>query len=433
MSVKQVLIITYYWPPSGGAGVQRWLKFVKYLPEFGWEPIIFTPENPEYPVIDHSLAEDIHPDLKVIKIPIWEPYSLYNLFTGRKKNEKLTTAFTSESKKSTIKEKISNWIRSNLFIPDAKKFWIKPSVKFLTDYLKSNPIDIIVTTGPPHSLHLIGYYLKKKVNIKWLADFRDPWTNIDFYSELLLTPWADKKHHKLEKAVIQNADYLVVIGNNMKKEFAEIGAKNVSVITNGFDLEHMNIKEPEIDKKFSLNHTGALAKNRNPKILWKVLSELIQKNSSFSSDFKLNLIGNVDHFVIESINKHGLNPFLNNISYIPHNEIIRLQHQAPVLLLLINNTKNAKGTLTGKFYEYLAAKRPILAIGPVDGDAACLLNETKAGVISGFEDEDQLKKNILNYYKLFKKKKLSIKPKNLEQFTRKELTQKLSEILNKLN
>ena len=432
MSLKRVLIICYYWPPCGGGGVQRWLKFAKFLPEFGWDPLIFTPENPEYPVIDHSLEKDIHPDLKILKLPIWEPYRLYNKFTGRKKNERPDAAFTTENKKSALKEKVSNWIRSNLFIPDARKFWIKPSVRFLTNYLKSNPVDVLVTTGPPHSMHLIGYYLTKKVKIKWVADFRDPWTNIDFYAELLLTSWADKKHHKLEKLVLQNADHLIAVGNNMKDEFIETGAKNVSVITNGFDPTDIKLEKPLIDKKFSLNHIGVFMKNRNPEMLWNVLSELVHENSTFANDLEIKLIGNIDFFVIESLKEYGLESFLIKIPYIPHNEIIKYQHQAQVLLLLINNTNNAKGMLTGKFYEYLAAKRPILAIGPVDGDAAFILNETKAGIISGFEDTIQLKKNILYYYNLYRENKLRINPVNLYQFSRKELTLKLSKILDQL-
>lgn len=433
MSPKRVLIICYYWPPCGGGGVQRWLKFAKYLPAFGWDPVIFTPENPEYPVIDHSLAKDIHPDLKILKFPIWEPYRLYNKFTGRKKNERPDAAFTSENKKSALKEKVSNWIRSNLFIPDARKFWIKPSVKYLSGFLSSNPVDVIVTTGPPHSLHLIGYHLKKKLNVKWCADFRDPWTNIDFYAELLLTSWADKKHHKLEKLVFQNADHLIAVGNNMKDEFIETGAKNVSVITNGFDPGDIKLEKPLIDKKFSLNHIGVFMKNRNPEMLWNVLSRLVHENSNFANDLEIKLIGNIDFFVIESLKEYGLESFLVKIPYVPHNEVIKYQHQAQVLLLLINNTGNARGMLTGKFYEYLASNRPILAIGPVDGDAAKILNETQTGIISGFEDEQGLKQNILHYYQLYKENKLFIHPKNLTQFTRKELTKKLNIILDKVS
>jgi hypothetical protein len=197
--MKKVLILTYYWPPSGGAGVQRWLKFVKYLRNFGWEPVVYTALNGEMPVIDLSLEKDVPKDITILKTKIWEPYSIYKTFIGRKKDEKINASFLSETKKKSFAEKISVWIRGNYFIPDARKYWIKPSIKYLTDYLNKNKIDVIISTGPPHSMHLIALGLKQHFpNIKWMADFRDPWTNIDFYSELMLSESADRKHKDLE-------------------------------------------------------------------------------------------------------------------------------------------------------------------------------------------------------------------------------------------
>ena len=233
--MKKVLIITYYWPPSGGAGVQRWLKFVKYLREFGWEPVVYTPENPEAPAIDMSLEKDIPENLTVIKTKIWEPYSVYKKLVGIKPEEKIKAGFLSENKKPSLIENISVKIRGNFFIPDARKFWIKPSIKFLTKYLKDNPVDAIVSTGPPHSMHMIALGLKKKLNIPWLADFRDPWTNIDFYEELNLSASADKKHHQMEKSVLENADTVSVISRTMAVDFKRLYNRHYEVITNGFD------------------------------------------------------------------------------------------------------------------------------------------------------------------------------------------------------
>ena len=191
--MNRVLIISYYWPPSGGAGVQRWLKFSKYLRDFGWEPVIYTPENPESPDVDKSLLKDIPPGIEVIKKQIWEPYDAYKRFIGQKKDEKIQAGFLSEKKRNPLFENISVWIRGNFFIPDARRFWIKPSIRFLIKYLAAHPVNAIVSTGPPHSMHLIALGLKKKLNIPWLADFRDPWTTIDFYHQLHLTRQADKK------------------------------------------------------------------------------------------------------------------------------------------------------------------------------------------------------------------------------------------------
>lgn len=431
--MKKALIITYYWPPSGGAGVQRWLKFAKYLPQFGWQPVIYTPENGEIPVIDNSLLKDVPKEAIVIKTPIWEPYSIYKKFIGQKKGEKINTGFLSERKKPSLTEKLSVWIRGNFFIPDARIFWIKPSIKFLEKYLKDNPVDVIISTGPPHSMHLIALGLKKKLNIPWVADFRDPWTNIDFYSDLMLTSWADKKHHRLEKKVLHQADCILTIGETMKQEFIELGTKKVEAITNGYDEDDVYTGEVEKDKKFSIAHIGTLVKSRNPEVLWKVLSELTKENKDFEKDLELKLVGKVDFNVMESIKNKGLNKYLNKIEYLNHSDVIKAQQQAQVLLLILNNTKNAKGILTGKFFEYLAAKTPILCVGPEEGDAGKILKETKAGKISGFEDETNLKNNLLEYYRQYKSGTLIVESSNIGRFSRKSLTAKLAQLLTKLS
>jgi glycosyltransferase involved in cell wall biosynthesis len=430
--MKKVLVITYYWPPGGGAGVQRWLKFVKYLRDFGWEPVVYTPENGEMPVEDHSLMKDVPQGLTVIRKPIWEPYSIYKKFIGQKKEQKINAGFLSESSKPKLSEKVSVWIRGNLFIPDARRFWIKPSVNFLSSYLQQHPVDAIISTGPPHSMHLIAMRLERKLNIPWIADFRDPWTNIDFYEDLMLSGWADKKHHRLEKEVLTKASCILTIGETMKQEFVQMGAKNVEVITNGYDEEDLFAGEVKRDKKFSIAHIGSLVKSRNPEVLWKALSKLVKEDAAFASDLELKLVGKVDFHVIKSIEDHGLKQFLNKIDYLPHNDIIRVQQESQLLLLLINNTKNAKGILTGKFFEYLSAKRPILCIGPGDGDAAHILSETNAGKISGFDDEDTLKHNLRGFYSAYTKNELVCESRLIEKYSRRELTHRLAELLHSM-
>ncbi|HEV8514325.1 MAG TPA: glycosyl transferase, partial [Cyclobacteriaceae bacterium] len=222
---KKVLIITYYWPPAGGIAVVRWVKFVKYIRENGWEPVVFTVSNGNYPLIDASLEKDVPEGIQIIKRPIWEPHQLYRFLAKNKKSSGLADIKPKDS--ASFVEKLSNWVRSNFFIPDARAFWIKPSVKFLKDYLKMNPVDAIVSTGPPHSAHLIALALKKQIGLPWLADFRDPWTTMDYYKELLLTNWADKKHHRLELEVLKTADSVTVIGNGMKVEFEEKSGRSI--------------------------------------------------------------------------------------------------------------------------------------------------------------------------------------------------------------
>lgn len=428
--MKKVLIITYYWIPSGGAGVQRWVKFAKYLRDFGWEPVIYAPENPEYPSEDFSFEKDIPNDIVVVKKPIWEPYNIYRQLFG-KKGEKINAGFISENKKAGWKEKLSIWIRGNFLIPDPRKFWIRPSVSFLSNYITDNKIDAVITTGPPHSMHLIGLGLKKRLpQLKWIADFRDPWTNIDFYADLNLTRFADKRHHALEKRVIQGADTVLVVSNGMKEEFEQLHPKRLVVITNGYDTDDTGNEKPRLDDKFSLSHIGTLNAARNPRTLWKALGELASVDAQFKSDLLIRLVGKTDFSVFDEIEKARLSDNLEKVPYLTHSEAIKMQRQSQVLLLLINNSNNAKGILTGKFFEYLAAQRPILAVGPTDGDVARVLNETQAGKMVDFEDLAATKETISEYYQKYKAGKLTINSTSIEQYSRRELTAQLAKVLD---
>lgn len=435
--MKKVLILTYYWPPSGGAGVQRWLKFVKYMHLFGWQPIVYTAENGEIPVRDESLQKDVPEGTVVLKTPIWEPYTIYKRFIGRKKEDKINASFLNENKKTGVTEKISIWIRGNFFIPDARKFWIKPSINYLSDYIQKNKIDYVISSGPPHSMHLIALGLKKKFpGIKWLADFRDPWTNIDFYEKLMLTTWADTKHHQQELSILMSADSVVSIGKAMSDEFdvmyRKAGGKSKNkfkVITNGYDEDDVSEDAQAKDSKFSIAHIGTLVKDRNPDLLWKVLSDLVNENAEFKKQLEIKLVGKVDIYVKDQIERFKLSDYVKKIDYLPHNEVIKEQQRSRVLLLLVNNTKNAKGILTGKFFEYMSSGAPILAIGPTAGDLAKIINETKSGLISDFEDEKSLKKNILSY---FDGVAVERNEEAISRYSRQGLTKQVCDLLNTL-
>ena len=426
--MKKVLVITYYWPPSGGAGVQRWLKFVKYLPNYNYKPVIYTVENGEYPVLDSSLSKDVSSKIKILKSKIWEPYSLYKIFTGRKKKEKINSSFLTQKKRNKFLQNISIWIRGNLFIPDARRFWIKPSINYLTNFLINNPVDIIISSGPPHSTHLIAMELQKRFQIKWLADFRDPWTNIDFYKDLKLTKWADNKHKALERAVLKNTDMVLTIGNQLKKELLALGSKEVEVVENGYDPEDFPINSSlELDTDFTIAHIGTFSPSRNHEILWKVLKKICNENEAFNNKLKIKLIGNIDFSVLKSISNFGLENHLKKLGYISHNDVINEQKKSRVLLLMVNNTPNSRGIITGKVFEYMASNRPILVIGPEDGDLANIIRQTNTGFVTGFDNEIKLEESIL---KLFKNKENF--DSNLKMYSRENLTKKLSSILDKM-
>lgn len=427
---KKVLIITYYWPPSGGGGVQRWLKFSKYLPEFGWEPIVFTPENPDFDLKDESLVNDVSKQLEVLKFPIWEPYQIFKRLSGKKE---LKQGQVLEEDKSSFLNQIAIWIRGNFFIPDPRKFWIKPSVDYLHSVIERNGIETIVTTGPPHSMHLIGLKLKQKnPELNWIADFRDPWSQWDILNKFNLSNYSRKRHQKLESAVLKLASKVITVSETWKKEFEQIGAKRVDVITNGFDSSDIEPKSKHIKDKFRVMHAGMLNDFRNPKIFWQVLKELALEDKAFKKDLEICLIGTIS----DSINLElSGDPELKNSfifsKHVPHANIFNEYSRASVLLLILNDSKNAAGHLPGKLFEYLAVGVSVLGIGSRDGDAAKVLFKTNSGKVISPNDKDGMKKEIQGLYQNWKTDKPLVQ-KSVDSFERKKLTKKLVELLEAL-
>ena len=418
-----MLILTYYWPPAGGSGVQRWLKFVKYLQNFDIEPIVYTVDNASYPKEDISLINEVPKNILVLKQPIWEPTDL--LFWKKNNNQKKDISNATNSG-------LLSFVRGNFFIPDPKVFWVKPSVKFLHKFLETNKVDAIISTGPPHSMHLIAQKLKEKNNIKWLADFRDPWTDLYYNKEFKQLSFAKKKNLKLEVSVFKNADCILTVSNSLKKDFAK-KAKRVAVITNGFDDEVLTKNLIRLDKKFTISYIGLLPKQSNPKLLFKVLNRLCVEDESFKNDLQLNFIGDISNEVKLEIEASNLLENSVFVGYVSHKEAIEYQKKSQVLLLLIPNVIKSEGILTGKLFEYLTAKRPILAIGPKKGDLSEILKNTNAGVVIGFNDEEMLISEIKKLYQQYKTRSLKVDSKNIEQYHRKELTKNLSEIIKSLS
>lgn len=372
--MRRVLVITYYWPPNGGAAVQRWLKMVKYLPDHGWAPVVYTPENPEVILPDPGLEGQVSTGVEVVRRPISEPYTWYKWLTGRKADERVHLGFIKEEGRGGgWREDLAVWVRGNAFIPDARVWWVRPSVRFLVKYLADHPVDAVVTTGPPHSMHLIGLALKKRTGVRWIADWRDPWTNIDFYRQLKLTGAADRKHHRLEREVVTHTDVNVAVGWTMAAELDALGSRRTEVVTNGFDPADVPSPPMPLDEAYSLVHVGNMTASRDIPQLWSALAALCQEDPAFAQRFTLRFIGPVDQAVLGSLAKAGLADKVERLGSVDHAQAMRHMQRARVLLLSVNDTPNAKGVLTSKLFEYLAMGRPILAVGPADGDVARVL------------------------------------------------------------
>lgn len=375
---------------------------------------------------------DVPEGVQVIRRPIWEPYSLYKKFVGARKDEKINTGFLSERRRPGLAQQISVWLRGNLFIPDARCFWINPSVRFLNEWLSENPVDAIVSSGPPHSMHLIAKNVASQNHIPWVADFRDPWTNIDYYKQLKLTAWADKKHHRLEREVVTKADKVVVVGNDMRTEFKSNYGIDSIVITNGYDEDDFKVDGVPVNDGFLVSHVGTLVPSRNPESLWKALGSLVKDNSAFASALRLRLIGKVDISIKHSILQAGLENHVQYIDYLPHADVPVQLKSANMLLLILNDTPNAKGILTGKMFEYLASGNRILCIGPVDGDAARILAETGSGSTCDFNDVDGIRTAVLNNFTGNRMGEMSGAVGSREKYSRKSLTRDLVEVLNSI-
>lgn len=428
MKPKKLLIITYYWPPAGGPGVQRWLKFVKYLPEFNIQPIVYVPENPTYPIIDKGLQSEVSEKAIILKKKIVEPYGFAS-FLGKNKTKKISSGIIPNQKKQSFVEKTLLWVRGNIFIPDARFLWVKPSVTYLKKYIQENDIDTIITSGPPHSLHLIGLQLKKELTIKWLADFRDPWTTIGYHKALKLSSYAEKKHKDLEKEVLNSADTIIVTSKTTKTEFQVITSRPIEVITNGYDIEHVE-KQP-LDNKFSLAHIGSFLSERNPRILWQALQELVTENETFKNDFQLKLIGATSQELLDTISEFELTNYVLNLGYVSHQEAVEHQRKSQVLLLIEINSDETKSIIPGKLFEYMISERPIIAIGPEGSDFAEIITSTNTGVFFTYDKKEELKAILLNYYELYQKNNLKVNAVGLQKYFRKSLTEKLVELIKK--
>lgn len=422
------MVISYYWPPAGGPGVQRWLKFCTYLPQFGVEPVVYIPENPSYPIIDHNLKNEVSEGLQILKQPIFEPYNLASKLGGKSPGE-ISSGIIPPEVSQTRKQKLLLWIRGNFFIPDARKNWVKPSISYLTKIIEQEAIDTVITSGPPHSMHLIGLGLKRKLSIRWIADFRDPWTSIGYHNKMRLSEKAAQKHIQLEKEVLNTANEVIVTSRGTQQEFSKKTKQPIHIITNGFEPSKAGVKA-DLDKKFSLAHIGSLLSARNPIILWEVLSDLVNENKQFAEAFELKFAGVVSETVMQSITEHGLDNFVTNLGYVSHKKALELQYQSQVLLLIEIDSEETQMIIPGKLFEYIQSGRPILSLGPPNADFAQIIAETSTGSFFKYDEKQQLKKQLLSYFDQYLNHTLSVSPKEIQKYTRKNLTAQLAKLLN---
>lgn len=395
--MKKVLIISYYWPPAGGVAVLRNLKFVKYLRKFGWESIVYAPENADYSQIDLDNFKEIPAGIEILKHPIIEPFSLFRKFTGRKETDKTNPVYVRENS-SGLLDKFSIWLRGNFFIPDARFLWIKPSVKYLSKYLDKHNIDAILTDGPPHTNTVIGQVLSEKFNIPWLADFQDPWTQVDYYKMMHIGKMADAKHRKLEQKTLKIAAQITVASPSWAEDLKLIGAKNPKVLYYGYDEDDFIDSKPKPSDKFIISHAGLLGIDRQPDTFLQVLSDICKDDPIFKDKLQIKLAGVVDFTVKQKIKDCNLENNFIDLGVVDRKVAIQLMLDSSLLLLPVNKAENAKGRLPGKIYENLRARKPILSLGMKGSDVEGILKSTQAGINCEYDDYETIKDFVLKTY-----------------------------------
>ena len=434
--MKRVLVITYYWPPAGGSGVQRWVKFSKYLPSEGWQPVIYTPENPEMQSEDSSLGADVPPQAEVIRRPITEIYSLYRRFTGKSASRSQVNMVNAQKK--SLAGRLMMWARGKFFVPDPRVSWVRPSVKFLKKYLREHPVDVIVSTGPPHSMHLIAQKVSLATGIPWISDFRDPWTKIFYFKHLHLSSRTVRKHERLEKSVLDGSTAVIAVSPLVQEEFREMTSTPVELITNGFDPEDYAGEKETAKEFFIICHTGQFAADGNPDVLWKVLAGKAAEDDKFANKLRIRLAGVSDEEVLSSIREAGLGENLVDLGYVDHGTAVREQCGASVLILPLRKEPEYRATLPGKLFEYLGAGRPILGIGQTDGAMARVVADAGAGMTADWSDQDAISSYIDRAWEAFLNDSCHLGSDglfpggNIDAYSRKKTTACLAALLDKV-
>ena len=419
--MKRVLVVTYYWPPSGGSGVQRWVKFAKYLPQEGWQPVIYTPENPEYTAIDHTLEAEIPHTVEIIRRPITEPYNLYRKLMGKgaSTDMKTLTAGASggavteiSSGKKSFKQRLSLWIRGNLFVPDPRVGWVKPSVRFLKKYLAEHPVDVIVTT--------------------WIPDFRDPWSRMYYLKHLPMSARTWRRLRSMEQSVLDDCSTVLAVTPLVQEEFQAQTKTPVAMITNGYDGGDFE-QAVEPDGFFNVVHTGLFAADGNPLNLWKALGIKAWADADFKAALRLRLVGKVDREVYDAIAEAGLKDNVVDLGYRDHLTAVREQLAATMLVLPLRNDPEYRPILPGKLFEYLASRRPVLGIGQEDGAMARVLANTGAGVTAGWDNLEAMRDFIDKAWEQFKAGGVPPVEGDIARFSRRSLTRELAALLERVS
>jgi len=420
-------LITYYWPPAGGPGVQRVLKFAKYLPAFGWEPVILTVENGDYPAIDQSLLAEIPPNLSIYKTRSWEPFRFYRKLSRVKDDTGIPTFVLNPHQDEKATARLTRWLRANFFIPDARVGWVLPARHLGLKIIQTEKIDLIWSSSPPHSVQLIAQYLANHTGLKWIADLRDPWTEAFWQRELPQTLPARMLNTHYEQKVLNSATAITTVSSGLQRIFKQKTPQPCYVISNGFDPEDFAGLPPRSkNERFTIVYTGNLGKDQS---LLPVINALKNLPENYHSKIAMHFFGDLHPQIKSELQMLPPAVTFQLESYQEHKRIIKVICQADILLLIIPNTPDNQGIVTGKLFEYLASGKPILGLGPTNGDAAQIVRETGTGEIFDYTaDLSPALQNAIDNWE----KDIRLKPiiSAISNYSRRNLTEKLVDVFN---
>lgn len=433
MSLQKVLVITYYWPPSGGAGVQRALKFVKYFREFGYEPVVLTvdPAKASYPVIDKTLQTEVSQDIRVITTDSFEPLNILSAIMGKKNVP--YGGFANANKESKT-QKVLRWVRGNFFIPDARVGWVSHALKAAAKLIEAEGINYVFVSSPPHSSQLIGLQLKQRYpQLRWIADMRDPWTDIYYYKDLLHTTIAASKDARYEKKVLEVADEIIVVSEAIKRTFTakstKINAGKVHVIPNGYDENDFAGEVNPETGAFVVSYVGTMADTYKPDVFFKAFAEVVRKHPQQKVQFRF--IGNAPWTLKKLTEEYGIESHCEWIGHVNHDEAIHYMRTSDMLLLIIPDSEGAEGILTGKLFEYLGAERIILGIGPLKGDAAKIIHDCNAGRMFERTEAEAMQEWLDQQVEaVLRKETIYNGNGQVKNFRRRELTKSAAAVIN---
>ncbi|NOX37391.1 MAG: glycosyltransferase family 4 protein [Calditrichaeota bacterium] len=435
--MKKVLIVTYYWPPAGGPGVQRILKFVKYLPEFGWQPLVLTVTSGEYPALDPSLEKEVPPECRVYRIRHLEPGHVFRKFVGMPADSRIQVGVLAE-KPENWKKRLAFWIRANLFIPDAKIGWWPFAVREGMRIIRRERPQLIFSTSPPPTVHLIARTLSRRSGLQWVADFRDPWTDIHYYERQKRLPVARALDGWLEQRVLREADRLTFVSRlDIEQSFAQkVDPSKCQYLPNGYDEADFQAipQSPADAHRFVLMHVGAVGIERNPVQLFGVLRDWLAEGFITAENFRLVFVGQVAESVRQSIADAGIEPLVEWVPYVPHHQALQQAAGATALLLLITQSRQNRRILPGKTFEYIRLQKPILALGPPGGEVDRILQELRMGRVLDYEDRAAIRQTLQGWIIQWKQGTLAVSGDGaaIQKFSRRSLTRQLADMFNQL-